>query len=331
MTTEDRVQSKGDVNAELTPLELRLEVTKSFSRQFDHLLKAFYDRRTVAERYLDGSVAIHVHLFPRKDSLCISVVKRDGDGAPNGSQMLVFVGIIQIPDKPDPQASIVRLQPLESCDVFAAQPIEMPFVFPEVRFRIYNDKLRFLYDRMGIEAGKLIDQVIQSTPQIAGNFSDQPTESQWGGLIDERGRRPEGSASLLPVNSDDAFLIIERDTISHNLCEIFNVGPETIQVFPCPTDLLIRAIERVHQDVYSEYERKEQAQAHTKDAEGVRDTDPDARGLREGARRGSEANKQASRAITGAQLEAVASQKSASHHRGGYTAKRTRSSSLEDA
>jgi hypothetical protein len=53
-------------------LELMLEVGKSLDRHQRQLLKTFYDRRSVAERYRNGSIAIHIHWSAREDFFCIS-------------------------------------------------------------------------------------------------------------------------------------------------------------------------------------------------------------------------------------------------------------------
>ena len=69
MTPEETLQSEGDANA-LSPLELRVEVTKKLGNLRHQLLQSFYDRRSIAERYRDGSVAVHIHCFaslPRPD------------------------------------------------------------------------------------------------------------------------------------------------------------------------------------------------------------------------------------------------------------------------
>ena len=77
--------------------------------------------------------------------------------------------------------------------------------------------------------------------------------------------------------------------------------------------------------LYSCYERQEGTDA--KDAEGLGDSDSKRRG-RTARPRKARAVKEA---LNAQQPEAVASPTSASHRRGGYTAKRTRSGSPEDA
>ena len=99
---------------------------------------------------------------------------------------------------------------------------------------------------------------------------------------------------------------------------------DVYHVLLCPLDF---EPPRVH-EVYLDYEREERS--HTKDAEGIRDTDPDRRRLRAARKEGRNPRNDEG-TVTGEQPEAVTSQTSASHRRGGNTAKRTHSGSPEDA
>ncbi|MFH1381721.1 MAG: hypothetical protein ABIH70_02395 [Chloroflexota bacterium] len=142
-------------------LEFRLEKFKDMSNIKHELLKSFYNRQTIAERYMDGSVAIHVHLFTSKDSVCVSCINAKSDRVPNYRESLVFVRVGEFTNELRPVTSVVRLQSLEFCNVLSSQSVKMPVVFPEVLFRIYNDKLSVLYATLGIKAGQLINQIIQ--------------------------------------------------------------------------------------------------------------------------------------------------------------------------
>ena len=164
-----------DANGELSPLELRVEVTKDLGNLRLELLKTFYDRRSVAERYLDGNIALHVHLLTGKNSFCAAWRKSDGNRTDDSSKVPVFVGVGQITEPSYPVASAERLQPLDGCDVFGGQGI--PKVVScekalESFFRICDRKLRVIYDSLGIKAGQLIHQVLQGTTQVLRDLSD---------------------------------------------------------------------------------------------------------------------------------------------------------------
>ena len=172
---------KCDANAELSPLELRLEVTKDLGNLRLELLKTFYDRGSVGERYLDNDIALHVHGFTRKNGFCATWRKSDQNRTDDSSKVPVFVGVGQITKPSYPVASAVRLQPLDSCDVFGGQGISKVVSCEEILesfFRICDRKLCAIYDSLGIKAGQLIDQVVQGNTQVLRDLTDQYTHLQ---------------------------------------------------------------------------------------------------------------------------------------------------------
>ena len=74
-------------------LELRMEITKSLINFQDKLFKTFYDRRTIAERYFDGSIAMRIHMIASKDCFCYARVNRDDDRTLNHSEVAVLVWV----------------------------------------------------------------------------------------------------------------------------------------------------------------------------------------------------------------------------------------------
>ena len=56
----------------MVSLKLRFEGIKRLSNIQHKLLKTFDNGRPIDERYLDGSVAVHVHMFASEDCLCIT-------------------------------------------------------------------------------------------------------------------------------------------------------------------------------------------------------------------------------------------------------------------
>src|SRR3972149_5005913 len=165
-----------DANAELSPLELSVEATKDLGNLRFELLKAFYDRRSVAERYLDHNIALHVHVLTAKNSLCAAWRKSDDNWTDDSSKVPVFVRVGQITEPSYPVASTERLQPLHSCDVFGRQRVPEVVSCQEILesfFRICDRKLCAIYDSLGIEAGQLIYEVVQGNTQVLRDLSDQ--------------------------------------------------------------------------------------------------------------------------------------------------------------
>jgi hypothetical protein len=243
---------KGGANSKLSPLELRVEVTKDLGNLRLELLKAFYDRRSIAERYLDNNIALHVHVLSGKNSFCATWRKSDDNRADDSSKVPVFVGIGQITEPSYPVASSVRLQPLDSCDMFGGQGVPKVVSceeFLESFFRICDGKLCAIYDSLGIEAGQLIHQIVQGNTQMLGDLSDQYTDLRRSSDY-EGGKPPLYCPNLLAVwQGEDSWLAIQGNTVICNLAQGVDLGLQILQVIPCPTHPLISAIQRVHREL----------------------------------------------------------------------------------
>src|SRR5258708_4021894 len=110
--------------APLTPLEVRLEVSKCISNLSLDFLECPYDRRSIWERYVAGHVNLHVHGSIDSMRCCAWVaanptevtfkttVAPSSDIASATHEMPVFIGIGTLAEQPRPIASVVRLQPL---------------------------------------------------------------------------------------------------------------------------------------------------------------------------------------------------------------------------
>lgn len=235
-----------------SPLKFRMEITKSLGNLRNQLLQVFYNRLTVAERYRDGSVAIHVHMTASKDCFCYTRVNGDDDRTPNYGEGFVLVWVGELGEPLRPITSFVQLQPLDSCDVLATEVSSE--VVPseellELFWRICDRKLCAVYDALGIKAGQLIGQVIQGGPQVLNDLSAKSANSRRSRNLGHSGRT-NGYSTPPTLDSGDSHLVIEGNAISYLLGQVPNQGLKSVQVFACPVDLLIRAIKPVH-DVYS--------------------------------------------------------------------------------
>jgi len=130
--------------------------------------------------------------------------------------------------------------------VFPTQSFEMPLILPKVLFRIYNDKLRFLNDALGIKSGQLINQVVQGFSQGLYDLPNEPTSS-WGSWVIERGSGGSNRhVKLFPFDIDDSLLVLQGNFIGYHFAEVVDFRLEIVQVFSCPVNLLISAIEWIH-------------------------------------------------------------------------------------
>lgn len=258
---------------ELTPLELRIEVGKSLSNLRYQLLQSFYNRRSLAERYANGNIALHIHFLAGQEGVCANWRRCNPNGTGDGSKRLMFVWVGERGEPLRPVASLVRLQPLQGCDVFwgeIAPEIVSSEQILENFFRISDRKLCAVYDSLGIKAGKLIGQVIERDTQLLDDVSDKATEPLrgWHDLTDDCAHH---HPALTAIQGDDFSPTLIGNSTTYMIPEGMDFGFQLLQAFACPIDPLISAIQWVH-DVYLPYEREQQTK-NTKDPEGPRDTD----------------------------------------------------------
>ena len=106
-------------------LELWLERINSLGNLRLELLKTFYDRHSIAERYVNGNITLHVHGLTGENRFCATWRRSDKDGTLNSSKVPLFVWVGQVSESPRPLASITRLKPLDSCDMFTGEAPEV--------------------------------------------------------------------------------------------------------------------------------------------------------------------------------------------------------------
>ena len=234
------------VNLSELPLELRIEYIKGISNMQFELMEAFYDIRPIFERYLDGSVVMHIHRLTGKDSICVTCVNAESHWMRDCSEVPMFVWVGKVSEEPRPMASRIRLQPLEHCDVFSSQSPETPQVFPEVTLRIYDNKLCLLYDTFGVKTGQLINQIVQGDPQVLYDFPNEPANLWRGGKVSRERRSADRCLDWPTIDGNDPFLVLQGNIMFHNFGEGTNFGAEIVQAFPCPINPFISAIERLH-------------------------------------------------------------------------------------
>lgn len=240
------------MNAPLSPLEFRLECVNGFSNAKYDFLKCLYDGHSVIERYSRLKIDLHVHFlagermwcanYRKRKSGIIDIAKRRVIGQCGRAAQLwefpVLVFIRKVNERCRPIASLVRLEPLDRCDMSGIDALAPGILCPtsELIFSVYERKIREILRRAGIEFRDLKDQIFEGGSEIVANLADPNGEAQ-GNTNAERGN----AAELLPAigleMSDSSLLLFEREC-NHPL-------PKVLKVFICPHDPIKSGLERM--------------------------------------------------------------------------------------
>lgn len=242
------------MSAPLTPLELRLEFFNRLGNASDDFLKRLYDRRSIVERYLALETEVHVHFVARDGMFCAKYSrvphrKRLRSGLPNlegtrsaeGREFPVFVFVGKVSQRPRPIASLVRLQPLECCDMASLDALAPSLLFPPLELigAVHNRKLRELLGRAEVKFGEFENEIFQRSTQVIANLADQDGNAHRGGDVNFRRfaadvlptlglEMSDRGLGLFPLKGDDQL-------------------PQIGKVFCCPKDPLRSSIERMRE------------------------------------------------------------------------------------
>lgn len=240
-------------SSDLSLLELRLETIKSLDNTEYELLKCFYDGRSISEDYLKRENILHVHGLAGKRGFCAVYLRADNKRAIDNGKSSVFVRVGDISKLSRPLASVERLQPLDSCDVFRADSSEI-FAFPlafdsadsavKPLGGVLNRKLRSPYLLLRIEAGQLINKIIESGSKVVDDFTNKNAE-----LLRYGNRATSDIADkdeLVAFDGAPHTLVINRNAICLALAKDVNPSFELIEALACPIDPPISAIQRLH-------------------------------------------------------------------------------------
>lgn len=250
-------------------LKLRLEHIKHLGNLKMELLKSFYDGRSIAERYINGEILLHVHGFASDYRFCATWRQGDGDSPCNSNEVPVFVWVGNLSEDARPIASIARLQLLDSCNMYIADTFETVLSPPiENLFAIIDGKLCFIYDLLGVKASQLIDQVIQGSSQIIDGFANE-NASKMRNWLHDIGCRTLDPINLMSIWKDNnCWLALNDNAITYHLAEGVDPLLQICQVYSCPSSPLISAIEWVHDMLYYHY--GEESGKEAKDTKGIR-------------------------------------------------------------
>jgi hypothetical protein len=170
----ERINRQGIVG-----LEQRLELLNQLGALKLQYLKRLYERKPVWERYLGGEL-LHVHGSNVNASIGVCATFQRDTNTPdilcpldNKMRMLVFVG--QNPQTCKPIRTIVRLNPLEQCDVYVADAFEKCITMtPKRLFAIFNRELDEMADllRAGVLEGNQCRKIIEGRTEAIGELAD---------------------------------------------------------------------------------------------------------------------------------------------------------------
>lgn len=242
-------------SARLSPLEVRLEISKCASNIIFEFLERLKDRRSVVERYRAGDVHLHLHFIAGERMWCATLERHalnlgevgietgvDGNSglASSNYEMPVFVCVGEVSEPSGPVASHIRLQRLHCCDMAGVDAFEEGCCASslEIIFRVHNRKLRAALFSAGIQLGQLEDEIIQGTSEVVTNLAHQDPHAH-----------PE-ECFRWPTEIYDAVrrirIEIKRDGICLSPENASDFGIKLRKVFVCPPFSLEAAVKRVN-------------------------------------------------------------------------------------
>lgn len=235
------------------PLELGLEISKRVSNLRLDFIKRVGDQRPIFERYLAKDVNLHIHVhasermwcltFEALDPVQIIPLKAGVDGnaasAFDQDEMPVFVRVGAVSEPPRPVASIVRLKPLDACDMFGVDAFEQDCraVSGKVLCRIHNRKLGLLLRTAGIESGEFVDEIVEGAPKVVANLADQSSDAH---TVESLCGKEDIFRAVRRV-----WIDFERDGVSLFLRDDGYFPLQLSKVFVCPAYSLEAGIKNV--------------------------------------------------------------------------------------
>lgn len=235
---------------ELSSLELRLERLKRCGYLRLDFLKSLYDRRSVAELYLQGEVCLHVHFHTSGGMVCacyfagqVEETKSISGGVNlklepalivNKSSVFVWVG--DVSESARPIASTVWLESLDCCDMRGIETVEPSAIFPkrESLWSVFNGKLGAIHDASRIENGQLIDKIIEGGSEVVTNLPHQNAEPQWNQYLPGSLDRDFAQALQIKIPGNRIMLLLPDG---------FDLSHKLTKVFVCPKNTSERTIE----------------------------------------------------------------------------------------
>ena len=293
-------------------------------------------RRSIAEDYANARLDIHVHIEFATEKYC-ALLNRDIEIMPTGGttieepgytkdttertpceqQVSMLIRIIQAMKVPEPlpvvvwPRTIARLKRIDDADYCTRHPLELAPLFSLVTGGVVKDgELISLGRVIPLRQDKLPNKIVEGTSVVVEHLSDDDIDPLG------HGRHILEAADLL----SRVIIDIADNDIGFEVLDGQQVPFERLDVLSGPGILNQRSIEGSHGKTLRKPKYSENPQES-------RDSCSNTGRVRDELGQGGEADE----GITASPPEEELAQTSPDHRLGGYTAKHTRSGSLEDA
>ena len=242
------------MSAPLTPLELRLEVSKRISNLQLNYLKRLGDRRSIIERYCGGEAELHIHIAMNR-MMCATyrfgncgerdgirfvepMGKMDGPATFDVCEFPVLIWIGNVSEGPRPVTSCVRLQPLDCCYMSGVDALEPARLNTTIKslFGVFDGELRHFLLAAGIQLCEFKDEIIERVPEVVCDLADENA--------DDKGR-PDTPACVHDLIMRKLWLELKDDSILLFVEPLVDPALQISKVFLCPTYSFERAVEYV--------------------------------------------------------------------------------------
>jgi len=225
----------------------RLELSKEISNLHFKLSKLVYNRTPVFERYLNNDITIHCHgdcvgaipvclVFRRRiEGSCIVRELNEFD---------VLTSIGEFSEKMRPVASIVRLYPLDQCDVFGADAVKKTGpLFPKDVLLALDRKLKASGDVLlrQIESRECGNQVVERCPKVLDNVVDHNLDLSRFNFAERLKFAVEGVERFGPIIS------VEGNRLGCCVPKALNQTFQFRQMFVCPREPQLSIAERLEE------------------------------------------------------------------------------------
>lgn len=266
-----------DANANIS-LELRVENINCIGDLRMKLLKSFYNGCSIQENYINRRCELHVHGVFDSSRFCLTYKHLSGRG--NYRKSPVFVRVGNLSETPRPVTSIARLIPADKCNMVIVETskIDIPSFAVngtnstyKTLAAIFDRELCVLHDLLGVKLCQLIDEIVKGRPEIVDNLTSEDTNHRVDVGISAVDYPTVDVAPILTLQQFPHHrIILEANSIFLEFTEPVVAELQVFEVFSCPFDPLLSAIQRLHMLYYPQGETN--ATKEAKDSQRVRDT-----------------------------------------------------------
>lgn len=217
----------------------RVELIKHLGDLRMQYLKCFNDRRPIIQQYVEGILQIHIHLTNREGiGTCLRYRDESGRSGDTGAdEFAVFIDVGESVEKLERREAIVRLEPLNDCDLFVAEKLEItgPILLKELWGRV-DRKLCSVLLGTSVDSCESEDHVVEGRPGMVDVFADKAQSL----IVDD--------VLKIEKNLRTIRLTLTSSHIKCVLGDLLNHEFQLIELFPCPTYPEFGLVKRVSHD-----------------------------------------------------------------------------------